>query len=86
MFKIFGEYYYIDMDAIDKFTTIINSSGTSENQVHLVKYDTIKLMIEIVMDEIEEIDEKLGKNSNELSVPFKLAFNTLLSKSIINKL
>jgi len=74
------------MDAIDTFTTIESASGVTENQIHVVKYETLKLMIEIVMDQTEEVDEKLGTNSNELSVPFKMAFNTLLTKGIITKL
>jgi hypothetical protein len=43
-------------------------------------------MLEIVMEQTDEIDEKLGMNSSELPLPFKLAFNTLLIKKIINKL
>jgi hypothetical protein len=44
-------------------------------------------MIEIIMDEHEEIDETLGaKASNNISIPFKIAFNTLLYKNLLNKL
>jgi hypothetical protein len=44
-------------------------------------------MLEIIMDEPEEIDEQLGaKGTNNLSIPFKLAFNTLLFKNLINKI
>jgi hypothetical protein len=38
------------------------------------------------MTENELVDEKLGMNSSEISIPFKMAFNTLLIKKIINKL
>jgi hypothetical protein len=86
MFKILGEYYYIDLDAIESFTSIDSVSGETENQVHLVKYETVKFMLEIVMEHPEEVDEKMGLNSSELPLPFKLAFNTLLIKKIINKL
>ena len=44
-------------------------------------------MMEIILDEPEEIDETLGaKGANGLSVPFKIAFNTLLYKNLLNKL
>jgi hypothetical protein len=44
-------------------------------------------MLEVVMDEAEEIDETLGvKGTNNLSIPFKIAFNTLLYKKLLNKL
>lgn len=91
MLKILGEYYYVDMDMIDTFTKIEDTSEqTEENEmdgtkVHLVKYETVKFMLEIVMDQQSEVDEKL-LGSSELSIPFKLAFNTLLNKKIINKL
>ena len=32
------------------------------------------------------IDDNLGLKNSELSIPFKVAFNTLLIKKIINKL
>jgi hypothetical protein len=43
-------------------------------------------MLETVLTESNEVDEDLGLKSNELSIPFKIAFNTLLMKKIINKL
>ena len=42
-------------------------------------------MIEVIMTESGEIDEMMGAKSNEISIPFKLAFNTLLNKKIITK-
>ena len=84
MFKIFGENYYIDLDKIDKEVELKTTSG--ESQIHLVKYEMIKNMVETILTEDEEVDEKMGMNSNEVSIPFKLSFNTLLIKNIINKL
>ena len=93
MFKIFGEHYYVDMDAVDEFTRIDGEDKPTENdevdnqtKVHIVKYEMIKYMLEILMDPQDEIDEKMALSSNETSVPFRLAFNTLLMKKIINKL
>ena len=53
--------------------------------ISIVKYDMLKIMVDVLMTESEEVDEKLGPKSSELSIPFKLAFNTLLNKKIINK-
>ena len=89
MFKIFGDHYYLDLDVIEDYTKIIpdpTTSGETENHIHIVKYETIKFLIETIMTENEIIDEKLGMNSTEISLPFKIAFNTLLFKKIINKL
>lgn len=84
MFKILNDAYYIDLDKIDESTKINEVSG--ETQVHLVKYETIKLMLDVVFMENNEIDEEMGLKSSDITLPFKLAFNTLLMKGIINKI
>jgi hypothetical protein len=87
MFKIMNEHYFLDLDEIDnyiQYKTAENTSGNGEYHISVVKYETIKLMLEVLMDEHEEVDETLGsKGANHLSVPFKIAFNTLLSKKLI---
>ena len=50
------------------------------------KFETIKMMLEVVLTEREEIDDNLGiraGTSKSLSIPFKIAFNTLLRHGII---
>jgi hypothetical protein len=84
MFTVFGENYYIDLDKIDKEVELKNPSG--ESQIHLVKYEMIKHMVETVLTEDEIVDENMGMKSKEVSLPFKLSFNSLLMKNIINKL
>lgn len=84
LFNTFGENYYIDLDKLEKEIELTNSTG--ETQVHLVKYEIIKMMLETVMTEAESVDEKLGPNNSELTIPFKISFNTLRVKNIINKL
>ena len=77
MLKIFNEHYFIDIDEIDKFIQIKPSESytgeTGENHISIVKYETVKLMLEIIMDEQEDVDDVLGtKGTNNLSIPFKL--------------
>jgi hypothetical protein len=83
MFKIFNESYYVDVDVLEDYVNISSVSG--EPQVHVVKYEIIKSMIDTILTEVNEIDENLGMKANEVSLPFKMAFNTLLTKKIINK-
>ena len=80
----FGQNYYIDIDKVDKEVELKSVSGDS--QIHLVKYELIKMLVDIVLTEDEIVDENLGMKSNEVSIPFKIAFNSLLVKKIINKL
>jgi hypothetical protein len=84
MFSILGQNYYIDLDKIDKEVELKGISG--ESQIHLVKYEMIKDMVETILTEHDIVDESMGMKSNEISIPFKLSFNSLLIKNIINKL
>lgn len=84
MFEIFGENYYVDLDRIDNEVEMKSTSG--ESQIHLVKYEMIKNMLETVLTENEIVDENMGMKSREISIPFKISFNSLLMKKIINKL
>ena len=96
MLKILNEYYYLDLDKMEEMVNLPSKnkpegeeseseSESVEQHISVVKYDILKVMIEVLITESEEVDEKLGPKSSELSIPFKLAFNTLLNKKIINK-
>mgnify|MGYP003639136322 CR=1 FL=1 len=89
MLEIFGEMYYIDLDAVGEAvnTSIETSSGETEQTINLVSFEVVKIMLEIIMTEREEVDENLGIHSTKnLSIPFKFAFNTLLKHQILKHL
>lgn len=89
MLKILGENYYFDIDAIEKYINVeppTGFSGIPENHISVVKYEMVKMMIETLIVENEEADETLGMKNTELSIPFRLAFNSLNFKKLINKL
>jgi hypothetical protein len=45
----------------------------------------VKMMLEVILSEDLDVDDKLGiKNTSNISVPFKIAFNSLLNKKLIN--
>ena len=90
MLKIIGEHYFIDLDAIEKYVdmTVQNTelTGKTETAINIIKYETVKLMLDVILTETDDSDDKLGlASANNLSLPFKLSFNTLLNKKIINK-
>lgn len=87
MIKVLGENYYLDIDKVQEIISIPDSSsGETEQNVSLVKFELVKTMIDVLMTESEELDENLGvKGSNNLSIPFKLAFNTLIIHGILKK-
>jgi hypothetical protein len=45
----------------------------------------VKMMLDTVLTEQEDLDEKLGmKGAANTSIPFRIAFNSLLNKKLIN--
>ena len=84
MFNVFGENYYIDLDKIEDFVQYEGLSG--ETSIHVVKYESVKAMVDTILTETNEVGENLGMKTNEVTIPFKIAFNTLLMKKIINKI
>jgi len=89
MIKLFNDHYYIDLDEIENVVNlelVPQSGGTVEQQIKFVKYDIVKMMLETVLTEREDVDDTLGVvTSNNTSIPFKLSFNTLLNNKIIKK-
>lgn len=95
MLNVLGENYYIDLDEIEKYLDMSSEpiesneeiiSGTTEMRINVIKFELVKLLLETILSEQEPLEDKLGLNSNlkNISVPFKLAFNTLLNKKLVN--
>ena len=90
MINVLGEFYYIDLDLVEEYIGIPNDSetmsgDTSEVKINIVKFDLVKMMLDTVLSEHDELDESLGmKQSSNTSIPFRIAFNSLLNKKLIN--
>jgi hypothetical protein len=92
MIKVLGENYYIDLDKVEEYLDMSvqsendeTMSGESETKINIIKFEMVKMLMDTVLTEHEEIDEKLGlKSSTNTSIPFRLAFNSLLNKKLIN--
>ena len=88
MQKLLGEHYYIDLDKIEEYLDISDLSeqsisGSTEMKVNIIKFEMVKMLLETILTEQEISDDKLGMKS-ATSIPFKLAFNSLLNKKLIN--
>jgi hypothetical protein len=97
MLKFLGENYYLDIDEFERQVSLDKSaiqkpvveseSGDTEQQISLTRFETFKSLIEVILTEREELDEGLGlRAANDLTIPFKIAFNTLLINKIIKTL
>jgi hypothetical protein len=91
MIKVLGENYYIDLDKVEDYLDMSNqypeeeTSGNTETRINIIKFEMVKMLMDTILTEHEEIDEQLGiKSSSNTSIPFRLAFNSLLNKKLIN--
>ena len=64
---------------------MMTMSGSTEMKINIIKFEMVKMLMDTVLTEHEEVDEKLGmKSSSNTSIPFRIAFNSLLNKKLIN--
>ena len=91
MIKVLGENYYIDLDKVEEYLDMSDqypedsTSGNTETRINIIKFEMVKMLMDTVLTEHEDIDEQLGmKSSTNTSIPFRLAFNSLLNKKLIN--
>lgn len=68
----------------DESDFVIDESAV---QIDVTKYELYREMIGTLLSYNEEIDNKMGKVAlNATTIPFKLAYNTLLMKGIVKEL
>ena len=86
MIKIFGEQYYLDIDKMEDYVTLgetVNEEGETDQAISMIKFEAVKLMIEVIMSTQEQLDDTLGSKASNLPLPFKIAFNTLKKHKIL---
>ena len=91
--EIGGSYYIIDLHELSRFvgfTLETIKEGTNEKidekQIDISKYEMAKLMVEVIFTNNEVVDNKMGMAGlNDLSIPYKLAFNSLLYHNILKE-
>ena len=92
MINVLGENYYIDLDKIEDYLdmsvedNVETVSGNTEIRINVIKFELVKMLLETVLTEHEPLEDQLGLKSSKTntSIPFKLAFNSLLNKKLIN--
>jgi hypothetical protein len=96
MLEFLGENYYLDINELEKQVSYessilpLSTSASTENpeqQISVTRFETFKSLIEVILTEREELDEDLGiHGAKNLTIPFKISFNTLLINKILKKL
>jgi hypothetical protein len=102
LFDIAGKKYYLDLNQLSDFVKLEKTStvddvlGDKSDEtpedvygqiVDITKWETVKVLVETVLNENSIIDEAMGidRISKELSIPFRLSFNTLLINKLIKE-
>lgn len=89
MLNIWGENYFVDLDEVENYLDIkenvLTAEGNTETRVNVIKFEMVKMFLEVLLSETNDSEDKLGLKNKELSIPFKIAFNTLLNKKLINR-
>jgi hypothetical protein len=92
MVELFGKSYYIDIDGITERCRTTDSVDeeelddvdSSSVQINIFKYEIIKMCLDRILSEYEEVDDKMGAFAqNQTSSSFKIAFNTLIKNKIL---
>jgi hypothetical protein len=95
MLTFLGENYYLDIDELEKqvsyeksiLPVITGETEMPEQQISVTRFETFKGLIDVILTEREDLDEGLGAHAGkDLSIPFKIAFNTLLINNILKTL
>jgi hypothetical protein len=94
MLKFLGENYYLDINELERQVSyeksVLPTTGetdSNEQQISVTRYDTFKSLIEVLLTEREELDDSLGiHGAKDLTIPFKISFNTLLINNILKTL
>jgi hypothetical protein len=91
MIKFLNENYFVDLDEVERYLDMSDSpssepmTGATEMRINVIKFELVKMLLEVVLSENDDIDDKLGiKSGAQTTIPFKLAFNSLLNKKLIN--
>jgi hypothetical protein len=88
MVEILGKLYYIDIDGISRKCQtggeVKNEDGTTTLEINLFKYEILKSCVERILNEYNGVDDEMGEfGDGDLSVSFKLAYNTLIKYEIL---
>jgi hypothetical protein len=101
LLQIGGKELYFDIDRLSdvvKIDSKINQDDIIEKidveemeessiRIDITKYELYREMFATILSYNEEIDDKMGSVAlNKTTIPFKIAYNTLLMKGIIKEL
>jgi hypothetical protein len=82
------DYLLSNQDEVEEDEEELPNNLIQEQQmIDVAKWEVIKALMETILNENGVLDESMGikKLESQLSIPFRLSFNTLLKNKIIRK-
>lgn len=76
-------------DPMDVQSTVVTSREFDKGQeINAPKYDVVRMCLEILFTYNEAIDDTLGQDRafKDTTIPFKIAFNTLINYGILKEI
>lgn len=81
--EIFGSKMIIDIEEVINFCKVDDSE---EVTINAAKYEIVRGLLDVIMANEEEFDNKMGfKSIDNSSFEFKLALNTLIEYKILKE-
>jgi len=85
---IVGVPMYVD---VEEFVNFVTTKDTEEDDeilhINAPKYEILRLMLEVVLNDNEIVDDSLGIRAlRNSTIPFKLTLNTLINYNIIKEI
>ena len=97
LLDIGGKLYFIDLKSIYEAVKAHDTQFVRDNkgnqvradrEIDISRWEVVKTMIEIVLTPDAEIDDRMGfiGVNNSVTIPFKIAFNTLIMYGILKEI
>jgi|TARA_R110000796_G_scaffold74_16_gene352 hypothetical protein len=85
---IVGIPLYVDVEEFVNFVTTKDTEDDDEIlHINAPKYEILRLMLEVVLNDNEIVDDSLGIRAlRNSTIPFKLTLNTLINYNIIKEI
>ncbi len=74
----------MDVDALLKEIQV--KQDKDNTSINAPKYEILRLMVDVLLTQNEEVDTEMGiYGLNKASIPFKIAYNTLINYNILKE-
>jgi|TARA_B100000700_G_scaffold331302_1_gene462993 hypothetical protein len=83
--KIGKDYLYLDVDTLMSHVVMVEEED-GKNNINLPRWEFFRGLLDTLLGYGEEVDNEMGHLAlNKTTIPFRLAFNTLIEYNILKR-